>query len=221
VNETNTGIQAPSSARRILAFVLLPASYADPTWWDPRWLPTELFERLRPNPRSCRRLSAFLIRQAGLTAACLLEPDTPETRIALTPPAELDRSVFLAGLTLLSPIIARVLLGADRSKIKAAIGPGDYEFAIRRGRLLLQQARLNKVLPQASVADFAVLEKQCWALGTAALATALKNAPHPVVRRTQFKLRKGLVDGSWQPVAEQHDPFVKLFELLRPQVRPA
>ena len=205
----------------MLAFALLPASYADPTWWDPLWLPTELFERLRPNPRSCRRLSAFLIRQAGLTAACPLVPDTPETRIALTPSAELDRSVFLAGLTLLSPIIARVLRGADRSKIKAAIGLGDYEFAIRRGRLLLQQARLNKALPQVSVADFDGLEKQCWALGTAALATALKNTPHPVVRRTQFKIRKGLVDESWRPVAEQHDPFVKLFELLRPQVRPA
>ena len=205
----------------MLAFALLPASYADPTWWNPLWLPTELFAKLRQNPRSSRRLSAFLMRQAGLAPTFALAPDSAETRVALTPPGELKRGVFLAGLTLLSPVIARVLRGADRSKIKAAIGQGDYEFAIRRGRLLLQQARLNEAVPTPSVEDFTRLEEQCWAMGTGALATALKNAPNAVVRRTQFKLCRALVDASWQPMAEQPDPFLKLFALLRPQARPA
>ena len=217
----DAGVRAPSSSRRELAFALLPASYADPSWWNPLWLPTELFERLRQNPRSSRRLSAFLMRQAGLTAACPLEPGSAETRVALTPSGALNRGVFLAGLTLLSPIIARVLRGTERSKIKAAIGQHDYDFAIRRGRLLIQQARLSEAVPPASDAAFETLESQCRSIGVGALATALKNAPHPVTRRTQFKLPKELVDDSWQPVAERHDPFLKLFQLLRPQARTA
>ena len=184
-------------------------------------MPLELFERLRENPRSSRRLSAFLLRQEGLTAACPLGGDSAQTRVALTPPGELNRSVFLAGLTLLSPAIARVLRGADRGAIKAAIGQHDYEFAIRRGRLLLQQARLVGKVQPPGIADFESLALECSVVGVGALATALRGTPDPVARRTQFKLPKGLVDDNWRPLAEQHDPFLKLFELLRPQVRAA
>lgn len=178
----------------------------------------ELLERLRKNPRSSRRLSAFLLRQARLTAACPLGPASAETRVALTPPGELNRSVFLAGVTLLSPTIARVLRGVDRSTITAAIGQHDYQFAIRRGRLLLQQARLGGKVQPPGMADFESLAQECWRMGVGALATALMNTPDPVARRTQFKLPKGFVEDGWRPLAEQHDPFLKLFELLRPQV---
>lgn len=218
MNATSIGAAAASTEGRTLAFALLPASYADPTWWNPQWLPMELFERLRENPRSTRHLSVFLLRQAGLAAACTPRRDSAETRIALTPPDELNRSVFLAGLTLLSPMIARVLRGRDRSAIKAAIGQTDYEFATKRGRLLLQQARLTEEVQPSSVEGFGGLAQECRGLGVGALATALKNAPDPVARRTQFKLPKRLVDESWRHLSEQHDAFLKLFELLRPQV---
>ena len=203
------------------AFALLPASYADPSWWNPDWLPVALFERLRANPRGCRRLSAFLLRRTGLPAACALRGDAAETRIALAAPEELGRGVFLAGLTLLSPAVARILRGADRAAAKAAIGARDYDFAIRRGRLLLQQARLAGEAGEAGVADLAGLDGACRSVGAGALATALGEAPEAVVRRTQLKLPKALVDDAWRPLGGRSGPYLRLFELLRAQAGPA
>ena len=203
--------------RETLSFALLPARYADPSWWEADWLPAGLFERLREHPRSVRHLSSFFLKRVGLTGTCPLDVESPEARLALTPPAELDRRVRLAGITVRSPALARVLRGTDRRAIVAAIGAADYDFAIRRGRLLLLQARLAEAATDLPVPDFEKLDEECRAIGVAALAAALQRAPEEVIRRTQLKLSRGLVERSWRPLMPQPAACLRLFELLGPQ----
>ena len=139
----------------------------------------------------------------------------------LMPGHRLDRLVVLAGVTLLSASIARVLRGRDRSTIKAAIGADDYEFALKRGRLLLQQARLRQHETDFRLCDFGRADESCRRAGVGALATALQRAPRGVIRRVQIKLRKEWVELHWTPIGSGVEQFQGLFRQLDRQVRAA
>jgi len=173
----------------VLAFAWSPATYMDPSWWREDWLAPTLFERLLENPRSRRHLSKFLLRTLALADVGTIGPDSPEMDLAMVDGRRLQRLVVLAGVTLLSGTIARVLRGADRRRIKDALGDADYEFAVRRGRLLLQQARVRGDLPGLDLPDCGLAEEAMRRCGVGSLATALQDAPAALVRRSSSSCR--------------------------------
>lgn len=205
----------------ILAFAWSPAGYMDPSWWQEDWLAPGLFERLRENPRSRRHLSNFLVRKLGLVDGGSVGRELPEADLALVDARRLNRLVVLAGVTLLSGSIARVLRGPDRRRIKDAIGDADYEFAVRRGRLLVQQARVKVDITELDLADRGLADEALPRYGVGGLATALQGAPVPLVRRVQLKLPRALVERHWEPLAPRSDEFLRLFRLLDRQVQDA
>ena len=158
-------------------------------------------------------MSRFLIRALHLGDVGPLEAGSPEAALALAPAPRLDRLASLAGITLLSGTIARILRGADRKLVKEAIGEDGYEFAIRRGRLLLHQARLNDQ-PDPPLTDLAATAEVCRRLGIGSVATALQSAPAGLARRVQLKLPKESVERFWAPLAPRPEPFRRLLRLL-------
>ena len=212
-------VQISSSAMaEMLAFHFLPTRYMDSTWWESDGLPDELFQRLRQNPRSHRHLSRFFLKRACRADSPVVDSGSAEARLALLPGPRLTRLAFLAGVTLLSPTIARVLRGRDRSRIKAAIGDASYEFAVKSGRLVLQQAGLRKAVPGVGLSDFGSVDEECRRLGVGALATALQDAPMPWVRRVQLKLPRSLAERHWQALLPRPGELLRLFELLNRQL---
>ena len=200
-----------------LAFYALPAQYMDTSWWQANWLPGELFERLRHNPRSQQRLSLFLTRQFGLTGDSPFRWAPAHAKLAVIPAHRLGRLVSLAGITLLSTAIAGVLRSRDRNRITAQIGERDYRFAVRRGRFLLQQARLAQAAEAFGAPLPDAVDRESGRLGIASLATALQSAPESLVRRTQLKFPKASVEAHWQPLIAKPDGFLRLFRLLDAQ----
>lgn len=205
----------------VLAFAWSPAAYMDPSWWQEDWLARSLFERLRENPRSRRHLSRFLVRKLGLADGGTVALESPEADLALVEARRLNRLVVLAGVTLLSGSIARVLRGPDRRRIKDTIGDADYEFAIRRGRLLLQQARLRGDIAGLDLPGCGLADEASRRYGVGGLATALQGASVALVRRVQLKLPRTFVERYWEPLAPRSDEFLRLFRLLDRQVRTA
>lgn len=197
-----------------LRFHALPSKYMDASWWQRGWLPVELFERLRRNRRSHLHLSRFLVRQFGLTEGSPPSWQPDQAGLAVTPAERLDRLVSLAGVTLLSTAIAGVLRSRDRNRIIAQIGEPDYRFAVRRGRLLLQQARLAQAGLDAAATVPDPADRESRRLGMAGLATALQDAPESLVRRVQLKLPKTEVEAHWQPLAPAAPAFLRLFRLI-------
>ena len=208
----------PPDMAEMLAFHFLPTRYMDSTWWESDGLPDELFQRLRQSPRSHRHLSRFFLKQAGPPDSLVVDPGSAETRLVLLSGSRLTRLAFLAGVTVLSPTIARVLRGRDRSRIKAAIGDASYEFAIKSGRFVLQQARLKETISGVGLSDFSLVNEECRRLGVGALATALQDAPMPWVRRAQLKLPRSLAERYWQALLPRSGEFLRLFELLSRQL---
>ena len=202
----------------MLAFHFLPTRYMDSTWWESDGVAGELFQRLRQSPRGHRHLSRFFLKQGGPADSPVVDPGSAEARLVLLCGSRLARLAFLAGLTLLSPAIARVLRGRDRSRIKAAIGDASYEFAIRSGRFVLQRARLKEAVPGVGLSDFSLADEECRRLGVGALATALRDAPMPWVRRAQLKLPRSLAERHWQALLPRSGEFLRLFELLDRQL---
>ncbi len=220
MSDTNTAdVTAAPRLREMLAFAFLPTAYAEPSWWRDEWLPLELYERLRQSPRSQRRLSDFFLRESGLTDAWAFDLDSPHSRLALVPRRRLNRLVVLAGVTVLSPTIARTLRGQDRSRIRRSIGDEHYDFAIKRGRFLLQQTRLD--VPDVGLPDFDTADEECLRLGVGCLASALQDAPAPLVRRMQLKVAKPLADRAWHPLVSRSTESLRLFGLIERQVRDA
>lgn len=209
---------SPSDMAAMLAFHFLPTRYMDSTWWESDGSLDELYQRLRQNPRSHRHLSRYFLKHADLIDSPVVAPGSPEARLALLPAAQLMQLAFLAGVTLLSTTIARVLRGQDRSRIKGAIGDGSYEFAIKSGRFVLQQAGLKEAIPGVGLSDFASVDEECRRLGVGSLATALQDAPMPWVRRTQLKLPRSLAERHWQAILPRSDEFLRLFELLHRRI---
>lgn len=205
----------------LLAFYFLPAQYMDPSWWQSGWLSEELFERLRQNVRSQRHLSSFFLKQTGSIDHPTLDCEPALAKLALLPGRRLMRLVSLAGITLLSTTIARVLHSRDKSLIKSKIGDKDYEFAVKRGRFLLQQARLKQAMPAVSLSSFDLVGEDCHRLGVGGLATALQEAPAPWIHRVQWKLPKTLTDQYWQVLMPRSEEFLRLFRLLNQQDPPA
>ena len=208
---------SPPDMAEMLAFHFLPTRYMDSTWWESDGLPDELFQRLRQNPRSHRHLSRFFLKQGGPADSLVVDPGSAEVKLVLLSGSLLARLAFLAGVTLLSPTIARVLRGRDRSLIKAAIGDASYEFAVKSGRFVLQQARLKETIPGVGLSDFSLVDDECRRLGVGSLASALQDAPMPWVRRVQLKLPRSLAERHWQTLLPRPGKFLRLFDLLSRQ----
>ena len=202
----------------MLAFHFQPTRYMDPTWWESDGLSDELLQRLRHSPRAHRHLSRCFLRRAGPLDSPVVDPGLAEARVALLPGPRLARLAFLAGVTLLSTAIAQVLRGTDRSRIKAGIGDASYEFAVRSGRFVLQQARLTEAVPGIGLADVGLVDEECRRLGIGGLATALQDAPSPWVRRAQLKLPRSLAERHWHALLPRPDEFLRLFALLNRQI---
>lgn len=198
----------------VLAFHFLPTRYMDPSWWQPPALPEPLLERLGNDPRCHRHLSRHLLEECGLDGSPDYDLPPAAVRLALMDRQRLDRLLLLAGLTLLSPSVACVLRRGERLRIKDSIGAGDYEFAVRRGRFLLQQSRLEGVLPTASPGDPGTLGRRCRRLGMGALAAALCDRPDSLIRRMQMRFPKAAVECHWRPLAAKPTEFMRLFALL-------
>ena len=207
-----------SDMAEMLAFHYLPARYLDSTWWPSDGLPVDLFERLRHDPRTHRHLSRFFLKRAGAVDSPVIAPESAQARLSLSPGPRLSQLAFLAGVTLLSPTIARVLRGSDRSRIKAGIGDASYEFAIRSGRFVLQQARLKQAVPGVELRDYGSANEECRRLGVRSLATALQDAPVPWVRRVRLKLPRSFAERHWQALLPRSNEFLRLFDLLQRQI---
>ena len=213
--------KSPPRLPELLELHALPTRYMDPTWWQPDWLPEQLFERLKCNPRSHRHLSRFFLKHTEPSHNSPFRGEPAHADLALIPRQRLNRLTFLAGVTLLSPTIARVLRRQDRSRIRDSIGESDYDFAIRRGRFLLQQARLSDRIEDNALTDLSEVDDQCRRLGVGSLAAALQEAPQALVHRTRLKLPRKLAERHWQPLGTPSQAFARLFGLLDRQVQKA
>ena len=206
---------APWAERhRFIAFLFQPTRYMDPSWWDSYELPEGLCTRLVTDPRSHRHLSRRVHRELGLGCLASLEQPLEAFRIVLMDEQRLDRLLVLAGLTLISPTISGVLHRRERRRIKSGVGADGYEFAVRRGRFLLQRSRLGDVVPVELPLDFDMPLPRCRGLGMSALAAALSDAPTELVRRLQLKFPRTSVERHWQPLAAKPVEFMRLFTLL-------
>ncbi len=211
----------PAASAGLVAFAYAPAAYLDPSWWRADWLPTTVYRRLKDNADSRRHLSRFLLRELALAGQpWVVAADSVEARLALMTARRLSRLVALAGVTLLSGPIARILRGADRRAVKAAIGAAGYEFAVKRGGLLLRQAHLGTDLP-VDLGDAAQAGDACRRAGIGALATAVADTPGGFVRRLQLKLPQDAFADAWEPLGTEPAGFLRLFALLDAQAVPA
>ena len=201
-------------AQAAVAFACLPTTYMDPSWWRDDWLPQSLFERLRANPRSTGWLSRFVVRTLELGDVGPVDAESLEARLLCLGAGRLERLVVLAGVTLLSGRIAQILRGEDRRLVKAAIGDDDYAFALRRGRLLLHQARLTPTSADLGETDLAGTAEASWRLGVGSLAAALQGTTAGFTRRIQLMLTRESVDRHWVPLAGEPARFQRLFDLL-------
>lgn len=134
--------------------------------------------------------------------------------LALATPQRLGHLVHLVGITLHSPAIAGVLRSEQQRDIKHLVGTLSYEFALRRGRFLLQQGCLADVAAAVVLTEVGTLKADCQSLGLRALATALSESPMAIVRRVQLKFCKRLVERHWRPLASVPADFLRLFFLI-------
>ena len=202
----------------VIAFFFLPTRYMDPSWWNSWELPEGLQRRLAAEPGNHRHLSRRLLGEMGMGSTECLELSPAATRLALMDGQRLDRLLVLAGLTLISPSVSGALRREETQRIKSGFGVDCYEFAVRRGKFLLQQSRLGDVLPAQSPAEFDRPIERCRGLGMGALAAALQDAPAGLVRRLQLKFPMDSVKRHWRPLAAKPADFLRLFTLLDRQV---
>ena len=208
----------PTLSRGSLAFGYLPSCYMHPSWWSPIWLPRDLYKRLTSNPRCHRHLSSFFLRQLGTEANWSVDVQCAADSLALANAQGLDRLVHLAGVTLHSRAIAGVLRSGQQRDIKRRIGIRSYEFALRRGRFLLQQVRLANAVSTVALTEVNTLKADCRALGLRALATAFSETPIAMVRRVQLRFCKSLIERHWRSLASEPADFLRLFFLIDRQV---
>lgn len=216
------GLEAAFGERDRLASVLefnfMPLSYMDSSWWRDEWLLRDRFERLRRCAKAQPHLSGFVRKRLDLPLILDFDYQSPIGRLALSGAERLAQLVRFAGVTRLSPRIASVLRQSEVKEIKQRIGADGHEFALRSGRLVLRQTRLDKATAPELGPDLGKLDEVCWALGVEGLAAALAGAPAPLTRRLQLKLPKSLVAANWQGDAERSAQHLRLFTLLPRQI---
>ena len=214
ISPGESGTSGKSLSGEMLAFHFLPTRHMHPSWWMMSELPEGLFERLAGDRRSHRHLSRRLFRESGLEPLPQLDLSPDAIRLAVMDGQRLCRLLTLAGITLLSPAIAGVLRREERQRIKNGIGADDFQFAVKRGRFLLQQSHLGNLLPAVPPGDPGTVGERCHGLGMGALAAALSDTPDGLVRRMQMKFPKASVERHWRPVAAKPSEFRRLFTLL-------
>ena len=201
-----------------LAFNFLPASYMDASWWLEEWMPQALFAKLRQAPASLMPLSDFIVERLDLAPVLDVDYSAPGPQLALLAKDAVAQLVFSAGAIRMSPWIASILTAADIGEIKRRIGPDLYQFALRSGRFLLRQARLQPPDAPPPACEPGLLDEHCRMEGVQGLAAALQPQPSPLVRRVKLKLPKPLVDSHWPRAAQSSAEWLRMFSLLERQL---
>ena len=214
-------ISPPERFHELLRFNFLPTLDIDSSWWQAEWLPDPASDVTRFPGCSQFYLSRFFLQRVDLANQFDFDFSVDEKQIALLPGKQLKRLVYLAGLTLQSRRIARVIRKNDRQAIKNAIGEEDYLFATRRGVRLLEEARFPSVPSVNEYDDFDALAESCQQAGIGSLATAMSRFSPALIRRLQFKLPRSGIENYWQAWDSSHDAHGRFLLKLEKEIRQA
>lgn len=135
----------PDLYRAIYDWNAYPHRWALPAWLDVISVPAPVVALLEKTTRGRQRLSQSFRRALRLHEE-LWDFQSPRRRLALLPPATLERLARFAGATVLAPAIARIITRDERRSLTDRIGEDAYLFALRRGRLLTPTPELSAFL---------------------------------------------------------------------------
>lgn len=214
----HVNVSPPEKFHELLQFNFLPTRYLDSSWWQPGWLNGALLSPAQFPDRAQFWLSRFFLERSGLAGDFDFDFAADEKRIALLSGKQLQRLTCLAGLTLQSQRIARVIRGSDRMLIKNTIGEDDYFFAIKRGAMLLEEARFQSLPEPDAGAGFDTLAEDCQRVGIGSLATAASGFSSAFIRRLQLKFPRPMVENHWQAEADEQDAHARLLLKLAREV---
>jgi hypothetical protein len=134
-----------------------------------------------------RHLSIWLAQQLGLNAAedCW-DFQEPRRRLILLSHTTLERLARFCGAALHWPRIASVIGRSDIQELKGTLGEDAHSFAMRRGRMVIQEDEAAK-----AGSSTASLATRCLQAGWELVITALANDPESLRQRLKLKLPSG------------------------------
>ena len=190
--------EAPVWRSAALDFALAPARYVDPSWLAdaPHG---EAYRRLAGAGACGRRLSRWLIDSFRLAEVDLALFEAPRARLALLDRASFERVTLHVGAALRGDELRGVLSGAERTRIREAIGPEAFAFATA-GSLLLGQPPAFGFEPHERS-----LPTRLIAIGAAFSLSPVAWADPAYVGRVRLKLPKPLARellGDWTARAD-------------------
>ncbi|GGF05378.1 hypothetical protein GCM10011611_08580 [Aliidongia dinghuensis] len=144
-------------------------------------------ERLAAAPRFAKRLSGLLIEDLGTCRADAA--GAGDLRIALLPPAQVDRLPLAIGCLCHADAIRRIILGQARARLVAAVGDDLYRLALHAPDFgFAADTENEEALPLAIVEA-----------GTRLFLGWLRRLPRPVARRVALMLPEGTLPGGVSP----------------------
>ncbi len=131
----------------IYEFNLLPSRYIHPSWLEELWgeeMEPALLDVLRSRGRGERRLSEIILTRLGMGRNFYFDFEDSSRRLALIDGATLEKLVFLVGLAVNYPSIARVVERKPLLALKSRLGERAYLFALKKAPFLLGRMEPSK-----------------------------------------------------------------------------
>ena len=162
---------------------LAAALGVEPAWWP-------AVERLLESPRARARLADQTLARLGVDPHEEVDFADPRRRLALLDGPALVRLVDLAGAGLLHARIGRVIEQAEVRRLREALGPEVYGFAVRRAPLLIGPRW--PAAPWIEPEPTGYLLDQVRPAGLRCLESWLSGQPRPLAARVVLKLPSDL-----------------------------
>ncbi len=163
-------------------FNRVPSRYLHDSWAN-SWIPSTVYERLKASKRAEKRLSEQILAYFDLNSDFIYDFEDPLRRLALLPPALLDRLVFFCGIAVNAPQIAKVVARDTLKSLKSNIGADAYRFALRKAAFLVGPKAFSSP-SSACFEDFNAHARLC---GLKCLEASFHNQPHALTARVALK----------------------------------
>lgn len=155
-----------------------------------------VIKALAQSPHGSGHLAAWLLQELKLLehAPCW-DFEEPRLRLHLLSSPTLAKLARFCGAALCWPKLASIISKAEIQEVKAGLGEDAHTFALRRGRLVVQEK--DTLLPDGSLS----LVEHAIQVGWALVQTAALDSNPALKRRFELKLPPGKA----QPVAQGFD----------------
>ena len=184
---------------RVHDFHARPADYIHPSHLG-ALVPEAALGLITATARGRNILSQWILQNLGMQGQPWISFEQPATRLALLPAPVLRRAVTLAGASVCSRQIARIISRADLNDLKEKIGEDARVFAIKTAPIMLgAPPSVGPVTPQDESIAALVM-----ATGWRMLELAFSGEPLMLTQRLRLKFDASLpLDFAPVPLAEK------------------